>query len=81
MPGHPIPRETVAQVQEDVEHLERLFNTHDAVFMLMDSRESRWLLAVLGAAKGKVRLVHPFDVTTHHRHDDGLDRAERGAGI
>ena len=81
MPGHPIPRETVAQAQEDVEHLERLFNTHDAVFMLMDSRESRWLLAVLGAAKGKVRLVHPFDVTTHHRHDDGLDRAERGAGI
>ena len=81
MPGHPIPRETVAQAQEDVEHLERLFNTHDAVFMLMDSRESCWLLAVLGAAKGKVRLVHPFDVTTHHRHDDGLDRAERGAGI
>ena len=81
MPGHPIPRASVAQAQKDVEHLERLFDTHDAVFMLMDSRESRWLPTVLGAAKGKVRLARPFDVTTHHRHDDGPDRAERGAGI
>ena len=55
MPGHPIPPASVAQAQKDVEQLEALFDAHDAVFLLMDSRESRWLPTVLGAAKGKVR--------------------------
>ena len=81
MPGHPMPPASVVQAQKDVEQLETLFDTHDAVFMLMDSRESRWLPTVQGAAKGKVRLARPFDVTIHHRHDDCPDRAERCAGI
>ena len=51
-----MPPASVVQAQKDVEQLETLFDTHDAVFMLMDSRESRWLPTVLGAAKGKVRL-------------------------
>jgi ubiquitin-like modifier-activating enzyme ATG7 len=56
MPGHPIPSNDVAlsQAKSDVEKLEKLFDEHDAVFLLMDSRESRWLPTVLGAAKGKV---------------------------
>ena len=65
----------------DVEQLEALFDTHDAVFMLIDSRESRRLPTVLGAAKGKVRLACPFNVTTHHLHDAGPDRVECCAGI
>lgn len=56
MPGHPIPSNDAAlsQAKADVEKLEKLFDEHDAVFLLMDSRESRWLPTVLGAAKGKV---------------------------
>ncbi|THH04091.1 hypothetical protein EW145_g5776 [Phellinidium pouzarii] len=54
MPGHPIPPSGVAQVRADVEKLESLFDSHDAVFLLMDSRESRWLPTVLGKAKGKI---------------------------
>jgi hypothetical protein len=56
MPGHPIPLNDAAlsQAKADVEKLEKLFDEHDAVFLLMDSRESRWLPTVLGAAKGKV---------------------------
>ena len=56
MPGHPIPSSDAAlsQAKADVEKLEKLFDEHDAVFLLMDSRESRWLPTVLGAAKGKV---------------------------
>lgn len=64
MPGHPVPKGQEGKVKEDVERLEKLFEEHDAVFLLMDSRESRWLPTVLGAAKGKVRfslcLVFPF---------------------
>ena len=58
MPGHPIPSNDAAlsQAKADVEKLEKLFDEHDAVFLLMDSRESRWLPTVLGAAKGKVCL-------------------------
>lgn len=54
MPGHPIPPASVEQVKQDVTKLEQLFDEHDAVFLLMDSRESRWLPTVLGAAKRKV---------------------------
>ena len=61
MPGHPIPSSDAAlsQAKADVEKLEKLFDEHDAVFLLMDSRESRWLPTVLGAAKGKVCLALP----------------------
>ncbi|KAJ3558201.1 hypothetical protein NM688_g1067 [Phlebia brevispora] len=54
MPGHPIPPSSVEQTRQDVAALEKLFDEHDVVFLLMDSRESRWLPTVLGAAKGKI---------------------------
>ena len=54
MPGHPVPPASVEQTKQDVEHLEKLMDEHDAVFLLMDSRESRWLPTVIGASKGKV---------------------------
>jgi hypothetical protein len=62
MPGHPIPNELLESTKKDVEVLERLFDEHDVVFQLMDSRESRWLPTVLGAAKKKVRRL----ILTHH---------------
>ena len=54
MPGHPVPPGTEAAAKKNVETLEKLVDEHDVVFLLMDSRESRWLPTVLGAAKGKV---------------------------
>lgn len=56
MPGHPVPPASVEQTKADVEKLEALVAEHDAIFLLMDSRESRWLPTVLGAAKGKVHF-------------------------
>jgi hypothetical protein len=80
MPGHPIPKELLESTKKDVEVLERLFDEHDVVFQLMDSRESRWLPTVMGAAKKKVnRLIamcRPAGLTP-----PSADRAECRFGI
>lgn len=57
MPGHPIPSAPalIDQARIDVQRLEKLIDEHDVVFLLMDSRESRWLPTMLGKAKDKVR--------------------------
>lgn len=49
-------KEDMEKVQRDVKKLEELIESHDAVFLLMDTRESRWLPTVIGAVKGKVIL-------------------------
>jgi len=46
----------VEKTKEDVKALEDLIEAHDVVYLLMDSRESRWLPTVIGASKGKVRF-------------------------
>ncbi|KZT18854.1 E1-like protein-activating [Neolentinus lepideus HHB14362 ss-1] len=70
MPGHPVPSGSVEQTKRDVELLEKLFDEHDAVFLLMDSRESRWLPTVLGASKGKIVMnaALGFDTFLVMRH-------------
>ena len=42
------------RIRGDVEKLTRLIEEHDVIFLLMDTRESRWLPAVIAASKGKV---------------------------
>ena len=56
MPGHPVDfsAETLAQAQKDVAQLETLVSQHDVVFLLMDTRESRWLPTVVAASQRKV---------------------------
>lgn len=58
MPGHPVnfSEATLSQAQTDVEQLEKLISEHDVVFLLMDTRESRWLPTVIAASKRKVGL-------------------------
>ncbi|KIM80534.1 hypothetical protein PILCRDRAFT_789269 [Piloderma croceum F 1598] len=70
MPGHPVPTGSLDQTKKDVEILEKLFDDHDVVFLLMDSRESRWLPTVLGAAKGKIVMnaALGFDTFLVMRH-------------
>ncbi|EIW75651.1 E1-like protein-activating [Coniophora puteana RWD-64-598 SS2] len=74
MPGHPIEGgkdgKLAQKAKKDVEELEKLFDEHDAVFLLMDSRESRWLPTVLGASKGKIVMnaALGFDTYLVMRH-------------
>uniref|UniRef100_A0A8C5HAL0 Ubiquitin-like modifier-activating enzyme ATG7 n=1 Tax=Gouania willdenowi TaxID=441366 RepID=A0A8C5HAL0_GOUWI len=72
MPGHPVnfSQATLSQAQRDVEQLEKLIAEHDVVFLLMDTRESRWLPTVLAASKQKlvVNAALGFDTFVVMRH-------------
>ncbi len=56
----PPPEGAVEQIQKDVSHLESLIDNHDVVFLLMDTRESRWLPTLLAASKHKVHMYMYF---------------------
>uniref|UniRef100_A0A8C6ULC4 Ubiquitin-like modifier-activating enzyme ATG7 n=1 Tax=Neogobius melanostomus TaxID=47308 RepID=A0A8C6ULC4_9GOBI len=72
MPGHPVnfSEATQAQAQRDVQQLERLISEHDVVFLLMDTRESRWLPTVISASKRKlvINAALGFDTFVVMRH-------------
>ena len=42
MPGHPVSSSTMAKVSQDYEKLENLIKNHDVIYLLMDTRESRF---------------------------------------
>ncbi|CAF0852177.1 unnamed protein product [Rotaria sordida] len=56
MPGHTVGDSTMEKVKEDVNLLHDLIRQHDVIFLLTDSRESRWLPTVIGAVEQKIVL-------------------------
>ncbi|XP_056129135.1 ubiquitin-like modifier-activating enzyme ATG7 isoform X2 [Lampris incognitus] len=72
MPGHPVnfSEATLSQAQKDVEQLEKLISQHHVVFLLMDTRESRWLPTVIAASQRKlvVNAALGFDTFVVMRH-------------
>lgn len=54
MPGHTIADSMREKTVENIELLKTLIQEHDVLFLVTDSRESRWLPTLLGAFYGKV---------------------------
>lgn len=82
MPGHFITENMVESVKADVEKLEELIKSHDCVFLLMDTRESRWLPTVIAQSNSKliINAALGFDTYLVQRHGARkLEKHEAGA--
>jgi ubiquitin-like modifier-activating enzyme ATG7 len=74
MAGHPIT--DLDRTKAEFEKLKELIESHDAIFLLMDTRESRWLPTVMGKAASKIVMnaALGFDTFVVMRH--GVSIAE-----
>uniref|UniRef100_A0A1J3GFV1 Ubiquitin-like modifier-activating enzyme ATG7 n=1 Tax=Noccaea caerulescens TaxID=107243 RepID=A0A1J3GFV1_NOCCA len=73
MPGHPVSSQEEESVLGDCDRLRGLIEFHDAVFLLTDTRESRWLPSLLCANANKVAInaALGFDSYMVMRHGAG----------
>ncbi|ESO04833.1 hypothetical protein HELRODRAFT_105102 [Helobdella robusta] len=87
MPGHPIPGINISQLHDstcqDITHLIELIRAHDVIFLLMDTRESRWLPTLLGRSMEKIVLnvALGFDSYLIMRHGVGFSEVTKSDGV
>lgn len=85
MPGHAVMPATIRAVEADVRRLEAMIADHDVVFLLMDTRESRWLPTVIAASQHKIviNVALGFDTFLVQRHgirfrpENAVDQASK----
>jgi ubiquitin-like modifier-activating enzyme ATG7 len=70
MPGHFVSESIREKVKENVKTLENLISEHDCIFLLMDTRESRWLPTLIASSQGKfvINSALGFDSFLVMRH-------------
>mmetsp|Transcript_8691 Transcript_8691/g.13117 ORF Transcript_8691/g.13117 Transcript_8691/m.13117 type:complete len:769 (+) Transcript_8691:139-2445(+) len=56
MPGHPFSDKEEESVRQDTEKMQALIDDADVVFLLTDTRESRWLPTVMARASNKMLI-------------------------
>ena len=78
MPGHAVGKnpQAIEKVLSDTDQLEALIKEHDAIFLLTDSRESRWLPTVISLVHGKICLTIAlgFETFLAMRHGLSADK-------
>lgn len=59
MPGHAVGNneEALNELFNDLDTLDELIKEHDVIFLLTDSRESRWLPTVIASSYNKICLT------------------------
>lgn len=74
MPGHFVPAADEAATLADADRLADMVRDHDVVFLLTDTRESRWLPTLLCASEGRTALTAAlgFDSFLVMRHGAGV---------
>ena len=86
MPGHPqASAKEKMSAERDAETLENLVSSHDVVYVLTDSRESRWLPTLLAAKHDKICInaalgLDQFVVVRHGGTPLGVASAARPTG-
>lgn len=60
MPGYTVGESLKKQTTESIKIIEKLVESHDVIFLLTDSRESRWLPTMLAATHDKVQKFTLF---------------------
>ncbi|XP_044976352.1 ubiquitin-like modifier-activating enzyme atg7 isoform X2 [Hordeum vulgare subsp. vulgare] len=83
MPGHPVSSKEAAGVLKACERLQELVATHDAVFLLTDTRESRWLPTLLCANENKIAITAAlgYDSYLAMRHGAGPGTVAEGSDM
>ena len=74
MPGHPVAESEKRDLCESLDTLEELVQAHDVVFLLTDTRESRWLPTMLCTKHNKICInaALGFDAYVVLRHGAAL---------
>jgi ubiquitin-like modifier-activating enzyme ATG7 len=77
MPGHAVGSnpEAIGNVLKNLDELEELVKEHDAIFLLTDSRESRWLPTVLALVHNKICLTVALGFETFLAMRHGLSQS------
>lgn len=80
MPGHPISSTPEAQEEtcSAIEQLQIMAQDHDVIFLLTDSRESRWLPTLIGTAYNKIVVTAALGFDTYLVMRHGTRREEEG---
>ncbi|GMR48273.1 hypothetical protein PMAYCL1PPCAC_18468 [Pristionchus mayeri] len=83
MPGHTIDQNAESSIDSSVSLLHSLIASHDVIFLLLDSREARWLPTLMASTIGKLcfSVALGFDnyvVIRHGVTEEGRVEREEG---
>ncbi len=83
MPGHAVGnnQEAVEKMLKDFDDLEELIKEHDAIFLLTDSRESRWLPTVMSMVHNKMCMTIALGFETFLAMRHGLSTTAHDPSI